>query len=74
MGVPNGTEVNGLQIRTLRKEKGLTLEELAKMSGVSRVAINRYELGDRVPNVTIAVKLAKALDCTVDDLLTDTAR
>lgn len=56
-------------IREQRLARGMTLEALAKASGVSRVSINRYELGQRVPNVEIAQKIANALDCTVDELL-----
>jgi DNA-binding XRE family transcriptional regulator len=41
---------------------------LAKKSGVSRVSINRYELGTRVPDVTVAIKLAQALNHSVEEV------
>lgn len=56
-------------LKDLRKAKGMTMDELAKASGVSRVSINRYELGDRVPDIIIASKLARALDCKIEDLV-----
>ncbi len=56
-------------LKELRKAKGLTMDELAKISGVSRVSINRYELGARVPDIIIASKLAKALECRIEDLV-----
>lgn len=56
-------------IREQRLAKKMTLEELAKASGVSRVSINRYELGQRIPNVVIAQKLATALGCSLDVLI-----
>ena len=58
-------------IRAMRIKRGLTLEALAKKSGVSRVSINRYELGDRVPDVTTAKKIADALSCTIEEILAD---
>ena len=68
MFVPNGTEVFEL-LREQRIKKGLTLDALSKASGVSRVSINRYELGTRTPNIIIAAKLADALGCKVEDLM-----
>ncbi len=56
-------------LREIRKAKGLTMNELARASGVSRVSINRYELGERVPDIIIASKLALALDCKIEDLV-----
>ena len=61
-------EVNFV-IREMRQKRGMTLEELSKASGVPRVSINRYELGTRIPNVTVASKIAKALDCSIEELL-----
>ena len=55
-------------IRLYRLKKRWTLEELARNSGVSRVSLTRYELGERVPNVTTALKIGKALGCTVEEL------
>lgn len=55
-------------IRERRLAKKMTLSELSKASGVSRVSINRYELGQRVPNVENAQKIARALDCSIDEL------
>ena len=51
-------------------EKKMTLEELASKSGVSGASLNRYELGQRVPNIVIAKKIANVLGCTIDELLT----
>lgn len=56
-------------LREQRIKKGMTLDALSKASGVSRVSINRYELGTRTPNIIIAAKLADALGCKVEDLM-----
>lgn len=56
-------------LKDMRIRKKMTLEQLSKASGVSRVSINRYELGERSPNIFIAKKLADALGCTIEDLI-----
>jgi transcriptional regulator with XRE-family HTH domain len=59
-------------LREIRQEKGLTLKQLAEISGVHYVKIAQIETGKIKPeNITLknALKLAKALDCSTDDLL-----
>lgn len=58
----------GEQIRTLRKERGLTQAELAGYINVSLSAIAMYETGGRVPNNTIKEKLCKYFDCDLNYL------
>lgn len=58
-----------MDIKKMRLTVGMSQEELAKASGVSRVAIARYETGERVPSVIIAARIANALGCKVDDLI-----
>lgn len=60
-----------MQIRKMRRRRFMTLEELAEKSGVSRVNINRYELGTVEPKVLNAYKIARALGCTVEELIED---
>ena len=55
----------------IRKEKGMTQEELASKVGVLNTSICNYETGIREPNIDTLKALAKALDCTVDELLAD---
>lgn len=57
---------NGKIIRFLREEKGLTQEELARMAGVERDQLSRYETGRRKPSVERAIRLAKALQVSVE--------
>ncbi len=56
-------------IRVRRKAKGLTQAELAKLSKVKRTNIAKYEVGDRNPPVMVLSRIAKALDTTIDDLI-----
>jgi putative molybdopterin biosynthesis protein len=55
-------------LRAARKTKGLSQSELAGLVGVKRQAIYDMESGRYVPNTHIALSLAKALGCRVEDL------
>lgn len=57
----------GYKIKELRKAMKMTQEELAEKSGVSRGTISALENGiDRTTTSKTLVKLAQALDTTVD--------
>ena len=59
----------GAFIRTLRKEKNMTQQELADKLGVSDKAVSKWERGDGCPDVGILPTLAQALGTDVDSLL-----
>ena len=59
-------------LKELRQAKGLTLKQLAELSGVHYMKIHQIESGKIKPeNMTLrnAIKLAEALGCTPDELL-----
>ena len=58
-----------MKLNQRREQMGLTQQQLARKTGVSRVSISRYESGQREPTLTIAAKLAAALGCTIEDLV-----
>lgn len=58
-------------IKERREALHMSQEDLAVKSSVSRVSIARYEAGERIPNVDIAARIAAALGCTVDELITE---
>lgn len=58
----------GEQIRALRKEKGLSLEQLAKKSGVALATLSRLENGKHSGNFKTHQKIAEALGIAVTDL------
>lgn len=58
------------RLEALRNKRGLSAIQLAGMVGVSRQTIYAIEAGAYVPNTTIALKLARALDASVDELFT----
>ena len=56
------------RLRELRAERDLTQAALAESVGVSRKTINTVENGVFVPSTTLALKLAAALGCRVEDI------
>jgi putative transcriptional regulator len=58
----------GTRIRAARKEAGLTQQSLSAAVAVSRQTIIAMETGDYAPSVYLAVKVARALGVTVEDL------
>ena len=60
----------GNRLNALRAEHGLTQAALAERVGVSRKTINTVENGVFVPSTTLALKLARAFGCRVEDIFT----
>ena len=58
----------GTRIRAARKEAAITQQGLAAAVAVSRQTIIAMETGDYAPSVYLAVKIARALDVTVESL------
>ena len=56
------------QLQKLRKQVGLTQEELSNSAEVSRKSINAIENGVYVPSTVLALKIARTLECSVEDL------
>ena len=59
----------GRNLRTLRLRRGLTLERLAKASGVSRAMLSQVELGRSMPTIKVVWKVARALELPFSALL-----
>lgn len=57
-------------LRRLRTAAGLSQSELAQRVGVSRQALIAIEGGRQVPSTALALLLARALRCSVEDLFT----
>ena len=58
----------GGRVRELRRGGGLTLEDLAELSGVSRAMISKLERGEKNPTLVVAAKLAEGLGVTLSRL------
>ena len=61
--------INGEKIRERLKERGMEEKELAAAIGVSQAMITYIIKGLRDTSVTNAVRIAKELDCTIDELV-----
>lgn len=57
------------ELKRRRKALNLSLEKLSAMVGLSISQVQRFETGDREPKKTDLENLAKALGCTVPELL-----
>ncbi|ERT08043.1 helix-turn-helix family protein [Lyngbya aestuarii BL J] len=56
------------RLKQIRTRLGLSQQDLAKVVGVSRQTISGVESGQYAPSATIALRLAKALGCQMEDL------
>ncbi|MCJ8507782.1 helix-turn-helix domain-containing protein [Rhizobium lemnae] len=54
-------EATGSRLKILRQREGLTLDELAKASGVSRAMISRIERGEVSPTASLLARLCESL-------------
>jgi transcriptional regulator with XRE-family HTH domain len=57
------------RLRVLRAERGLTVREVAELSGVAKETISQVERGERHPYDRTLAKLAKVYEVPVEDLL-----
>ena len=60
----------GRQIAMLRKQKGLTQNELGERLGISFQAVSKWERGETLPDTALLLDLAEVLETTVDCILT----
>ena len=59
------------KLQTLRKQKGLTQEELAEILFVSRTAVSKWESGRGYPSIDSLKAIAKFFSVTIDELLSN---
>ena len=62
----------GDRLRQIRKERGMTQEQLAEILGTSKQVLSRYEKNQRAPKITVATDYAEKLGIDVEYLLGDT--
>ena len=56
------------KLKELRKSKKITQEQLAKVIGVERSSIGKYETGT-IPSIEILTRIAQYFDVSTDELL-----
>jgi putative transcriptional regulator len=62
------TELLRNRLRMARADRGWTQADLAERVGVTRKTINTVENGVFVPSTVLALKLARALGMTVEEV------
>ena len=61
----------GDRLRAIRKERGMSQDEFAKLLGTSKQVLSRYEIGQRIPKITQVQEYAKKLNVSADYLMGD---
>lgn len=59
----------GLVLRKLRIDAGLSQEELAARSGLSRSMIDKIERRERLPSLDVLIKLSKGLNMDASEIV-----
>ena len=59
------------KIKFLRKQKGISQAELARIIGIHTAHVSRLETGKYAPSVDVLKKLSEALETTTDNLLSE---
>jgi transcriptional regulator with XRE-family HTH domain len=67
-GIVPRMEVDGVKLREMRLDQGLSQQELAERAGTTREAISMMENGRRAPYPRTMRRLAGALGVSVADL------
>ena len=58
-----------LRLREIRKDRKMTQEALASLVGVSQGYISSLEDGSCSPGFDVLIRLSKALNCTIDEMI-----
>lgn len=57
-----------VKIWEIRAQKGISLKELERRTGISKSALNNYENGKRYPDMLQMEKIAEALNTSISNL------
>lgn len=61
----------GTTIKSIREERSMSRKQLSELTGLSSTAIFYIETDKRIPTMTTGKKIARALKCTLDELVPD---
>ncbi len=56
------------RVRVLREARGLTQEQLGKLTKVSRQAINAVETGKFEPSIWLAYDISHVFGCSIEEV------
>lgn len=62
-------ELVGPRLRRVREQRGITLTEVARTTGISKSTLSRLENGQRRPSLELLLPLAQAYRVPLDDLV-----
>ena len=68
------TPIVAVNLRKLRVKRGLSLERLARVSGVSRAMLSQIELSQSTPTINVLWRIARALSVSFSALITHAER
>ena len=57
-----------MKLRAAREQSGKTQKQVAEESGIAEAAYQRYEYNTRCPNVRTAIRIARAVDGTMEEI------
>ena len=58
-------------LKMLRKQAGMSQEQLAEKLGVSRQAVTKWETGAGIPDIENIMAISMLFDISIDDLLSN---
>ena len=58
----------GENVRRIREERGLNLNDVAELTGISKAMLSKIERGESVPTITNVWKIANGLKITLNEL------
>lgn len=67
-GIADTLAVMGPRLRTAREQRGATLTDVSRATGISLSTLSRIETGRRKPTLEVLLRLAKAYDVSLDEL------
>jgi transcriptional regulator with XRE-family HTH domain len=57
------------RLKAVREQRGLTQTDLGHRAGIAAASISHFETGQRLPSLESLVRIADALDVSIDELL-----
>ncbi|MGH3496374.1 MAG: helix-turn-helix domain-containing protein [Nocardioidaceae bacterium] len=67
--ISTALELVGPRLRKVRKQRGITLTDVAERTGISKSTLSRLENGQRRPSLELLLPLAQAYRVPLDDLV-----
>lgn len=55
-------------LKEIREEKGYSLEQLSKITGISKSHLNYIERNEKEPTISVIVRIAMALNVKIEEL------